>query len=46
MVEGHVSFRACGFESRSGHNSTKKAAIFAAFFMPELLDKVRHLSTA
>ena len=34
MVEGHVSFRACGFESRSGHkHKSRKAAITAAFLV-------------
>ena len=34
MVEGHVSVRACGFESRSGHkHKSRKAAITAAFLV-------------
>ena len=37
MVEGHVSVRACGFESRSGHkHKSRKAAITAAFLVLHL----------
>ena len=37
MVEGHVSVRACGFESRSGHkHKSRKAAESAAFLVSHL----------